>query len=84
MLDADDVIRVRVAAICWNDGRRHGKMGKIFFQLLHSDPFVKHKYKGRGLQIMHVEISNHGKLSHNGTSRGPGVHSAKRALHFRR
>ena len=44
MLDTDDVIRVRVAAQCWNDGRHYGNMGKIFFQLLHSDPFVKHWY----------------------------------------
>ena len=44
MLDTDDVIRVRVAAKCRNDGRRYGKMGKIFFQLLHSDPFMKHWY----------------------------------------
>ena len=44
MLDTDDVIRVRFAAKCWNDGRRYGKMGKIFFQLLHGDPFVKHWY----------------------------------------
>ena len=42
MLDTDDVIRMRVAAKCWNDGRRYVKMGKSFFQLLHSDPFVKH------------------------------------------
>ena len=42
MLDTDDVIRVWVAAKCWNDGRRCGKMGKFFFQMLHSDPFVKH------------------------------------------
>ena len=44
MLDTDDVIRVRVAAECWNDGRLYGKMGNIFFQLLHRDPFVKHWY----------------------------------------
>ena len=43
MLDTD-VDRMRVAAKCWNDGRRYGKLGKIFFQLLHSDPFVKHWY----------------------------------------
>ena len=30
MLDTDDVIRVRVAAKCWNDDRRLGKMGKNF------------------------------------------------------
>ena len=44
MLDTDDVVRLRVAAKCWNEGRRYGKMGGIFFQLLHSDPFVKHWY----------------------------------------
>ena len=44
MLDTDDVVRLRVAAICWNEGRRYGKMGGIFFQLLHSEPFVKHWY----------------------------------------
>ena len=44
MLGTDDVIRVRVAAKCWNDGRRYGKMDKMFFQMLHSDPFVKHWY----------------------------------------
>ena len=44
MLDTDDVTRVRVAAKCWNDGRCYGNMGAIFFQLLHSDPFVKHWY----------------------------------------
>ena len=44
MLDTDDVIRVRVAAKCWNDGRRYGKNGYFFFHLLHSDPFVKHWY----------------------------------------
>ena len=43
-LDTDDVVRMRVAAKCWNDGRRNGKMGSIFFQLLQSDPFVKHWY----------------------------------------
>ena len=32
MLDTDDVIRVRVVAKCWNDGRRYGKIGKSFFQ----------------------------------------------------
>ena len=42
MLDTDDVVRVRVAAKCWNDGRRFGKMGNIFFQLLRNDPFAKH------------------------------------------
>ena len=41
MLDTDDVVRMRVAAECWNDGCRYGKLGKIFFQRLHSDPFVK-------------------------------------------
>ena len=44
MLDTDDVIQVRVAAKCWNDGRRCGKMSKIVSQLLHSDPFVTHWY----------------------------------------
>ena len=44
MSDTDDVVRVRLAAKFWNDGRRYGKMGKIFFQLLHSDSFVKHRY----------------------------------------
>ena len=44
MLDTDDVIRVRVAAMYWNDGSRYGKVGEIFFQLLHCDPFVKHWY----------------------------------------
>ena len=44
MLDTDDVVRMRVAAKCWNDGSPYGKLGKIFFQLLHSDPFVKHWY----------------------------------------
>ena len=44
MLDTDDVVRLRVAAKCWNEGRRYGKMGGSFFQLLHSDPFVKHWY----------------------------------------
>ena len=44
MLDTDDVIRVRVAAKCWKDGRRYGEIVNIFFQLLHSDPFVKHWY----------------------------------------
>ena len=29
MLDTDDVVRMRVAAKCWNDGRRHGKMAKF-------------------------------------------------------
>ena len=64
MLDTDDVVRVRVATKCWNDGRRYGKMGDIFFQLLHSDPFVKHWYfDAEGYKILHVERSNHGKLS---------------------
>ena len=44
MSDTDDVIRVRVAAKCWNDRRHYGNLGKIFFQLLHSEPFVKHWY----------------------------------------
>ena len=44
MLDMDDVMQVRVVAKCWNDGRRHGKMGFIFLQKLHSDSFVKHWY----------------------------------------
>ena len=33
---SSDVIRV------WVAGRRCGKMGKTFFQLLHSDLFVRH------------------------------------------
>ena len=33
---------------------------------------------------MHVEISNHGKLSQNGPSGGRGVHSASRPLQFRK
>ena len=45
MLDTDDVVRMRVAAKCWNGGRRCGELGKIFFQLLHSGPFVKHWYQ---------------------------------------
>ena len=43
MLDTDDVTRVWVAANCWNYGRCYGKMGKIVFQLLHGDAFVKHR-----------------------------------------
>ena len=79
MLDTDDVIRVRVAAKCWNDGRRRGKMGNIF-QLLHSDPFVKYWYYDADGYNVHVEIPDHGKLSKNGPSRGRGVHSASRRL----
>ena len=45
MLDTDDVVRMRVAAKCWNDGRRYGKKDKFFFQLLHSDPFEKHWFQ---------------------------------------
>ena len=44
VLGSDDVVRLRVAAKCWNEGRRCGKMGEIFFQLIHSDPFAKHWY----------------------------------------
>ena len=44
LLNADDVVRLRVAATCWNEGRRNGKMGDIFFQLLHSDIYAKHWY----------------------------------------
>ena len=44
MLDTDDVVRLRLAAKCWNEGRRYGKNCGIFFQLLHSDPFVKQWY----------------------------------------
>ena len=39
-----DVVRLRFAAKCWNEGRRYEKMGDIFFQLLHSDLFAKHWY----------------------------------------
>ena len=45
MLETDDVVRMRVAPKCWNDGRRYGKMGNVFFQLLHSDLLVKHWYQ---------------------------------------
>ena len=38
------MIRVLFAAKNWNDDRCYGKMCKIFFQLLHSDAFVKHWY----------------------------------------
>ena len=31
MLDTDDVSQVRVAAKCWNDDRRQGKMGVSSF-----------------------------------------------------
>ena len=44
MLDTDDVVRMRVASQYWNDGSCYGKLGSIFFQLLHSDPFAKHWY----------------------------------------
>ena len=43
-----------------NDGRRYGKLGEIFFQLLHSKPFVK-LWHHDGLQIVHVEMPNHAK-----------------------
>ena len=52
MLGADDVERLRVAAKGWNEGRRYGKMGEIFFLLLHSDPFAKHwNYDDEGCKL---------------------------------
>ena len=42
MLGTDDVVRLRLAAIFSNEGRRCGKMGVIFIQLPHSVPFAKH------------------------------------------
>ena len=44
MLNTDDVVRVREVAKSWNVGCRWGKVGGIFFKLLHSDPFAKHWY----------------------------------------
>ena len=44
MLDTDDVVRLRVAAKCWNEGRRNGTIGVKFFQLSHCHPFLKHWY----------------------------------------
>ena len=55
MLGTDDVVRLWVAAKCWNDGRRYGKMGEIFCQLLHSDPFAQHWYNDdEGYQLCTV------------------------------
>ena len=38
MLDTDDVVRMRFAAKCWNDGRRHGKLGRIFLNCCIANP----------------------------------------------
>ena len=44
MLDTDDVVRLRVTATCWHDGRLLGKLVEVLFQQLHSEPSVRHWY----------------------------------------
>ena len=68
MLDTDDVIQVRVVAKRWHDGRRYGKIGKICFQLLHSDPFVKQVECDRVAELMMIKFSESGHPVFGATS----------------
>ena len=79
--DTDDVIRVRVAATCWNDGGRYGKLGKKNLPIV-AQRTIREALVSRcwGLHIVHVEMSTHGKFSKNGPTGGRGVHSASRLL----
>ena len=42
LLTTDEAVRCRTVAKRWNVGSRSWKLGKMFFQLLHNDPFAIH------------------------------------------
>ena len=80
MFDTDDMIRMRVlpsvgtTVAVW-------EMGKLFFQLLHSDPFVKHwYYDAEGYKLCTLRYPIMKSFRKMGLSGGRGVHSASRPL----
>ena len=80
MLDTDDVTRMRLLPSV-GTSRRYGTKVKIFLQLLHSDPFVKHWYHDvEGYKLCTLRYPIMQRLSQNGRSGGRVVHSASRPV----